>query len=98
MCTEQAGVVGESQQGPKLTIRLRWSEQGGLGRAPPVRDLAEGGQGQDTQSQWVTGAGAEPISVHLLPPSESCPMQLPAQLTAHTRCSISVAIEPCGMY
>lgn len=42
MCTEQAGVVGESQQGPKLTIRLRWSEQGGLGRAPPGRDRDRG--------------------------------------------------------
>lgn len=70
------------------------------GRHFPAGGLAGGGQSWGTfKASGQEGQGLNrPHPVHLLPALGSCPMQLPSGLSAHTRCSVSVAIEPRGMY
>lgn len=61
MLPEQAGVAGESQQGPKLTIRLGWSEQGGLGRTPPGRDGDRGEMSETLLKVGKVRTHSEPV-------------------------------------
>lgn len=107
-CQNRQGMAGENKHGPGPTIRLGWSEQGGLGGHLLGKMEREGrhlrrracwrwAKSGHIQSQWATGAGVQPIPVRLLPGLGSCPMQLPRQLTAHSRRSVSAAVEPWGM-